>query len=105
LNAKFRVDKGVASFSKLNFGVPGADVALTGSYGLDSGEMDFHGKLQMQAKLSQTMTGAKSFFMKAVDPFFKGKNGGSEVPIKITGTKDHPSFGLDLHHKSETKQD
>jgi hypothetical protein len=67
--------------------------------------MDFHGKLQMQAKLSQTMTGAKSFFMKAVDPFFKGKNGGSEVPIKITGPKDHPSFGLDLHHKSETKQD
>jgi hypothetical protein len=105
LNAKFHVDKGVASFSKLNFGVPGADVALTGSYGLDTGEMDFHGKLQMQAKLSQTMTGAKSFFMKAVDPFFKGKNGGSEVPIKITGTKDHPSFGLDLHRKNETKQD
>jgi hypothetical protein len=51
------------------------------------------------------MTGAKSFFMKAVDPFFKGKNGGSEVPIKITGTKDHPSFGLDLHRKNETKQD
>jgi hypothetical protein len=104
LDAKFRVDKGVASFSKLSFGVPGADVALTGNYGLDSGEMDFHGKLLMQAKLSQTMTGAKSFFMKAVDPFFKGKNGGSEVPIKITGTKDRPSFGLDLHHGKDEKK-
>ena len=105
LNAKFRVDKGVVGFSTLTFDVPGADVALTGTYGLDSGEMDFHGKLLMQAKLSQTMTGAKSFFMKAVDPFFKGKNGGSEVPIKISGSKDHPSFGLDLHRKSKTKSD
>jgi hypothetical protein len=103
LKAKFRVDKGVVRFSQLSFGVPGADVALTGNYGLDSGEMDFHGKLLMQAKLSQTTTGAKSFFLKAVDPFFQGKNGGSEVPIKITGTKNHPSFGLDLHHKNETK--
>jgi hypothetical protein len=104
LIAKFRVDKGVASFSKLSFGVVGANIALTGSYGLDDGEMDFHGHLLMQAKLSQTMTGAKSFFVKAVDPFFKGKNGGSDIPIKITGTKDHPSFGLDLHHGSDDKK-
>ncbi|MGA7225370.1 MAG: AsmA-like C-terminal region-containing protein, partial [Candidatus Acidiferrales bacterium] len=103
LIAKFRVDKGVASFSKLSFGVPGANVALTGSYGLDSGVMDFHGHLLMQAKLSQTTTGAKSLFLKAVDPFFKGKNGGSDLPIKITGTKDHPSFGLDLHHGDDKK--
>ncbi|MGC2733446.1 MAG: hypothetical protein WA212_06070, partial [Candidatus Acidiferrales bacterium] len=103
LIAKFRVDEGVASFSKLSFGVPGANVALTGAYRLDNGEMDFHGHLLMQAKLSQTTTGAKSFFLKAVDPFFKGKNGGSDLPIKITGTKDHPSFGLELHHGDEKK--
>jgi len=103
LIAKFRVNNGVANFSKLSFGVPGANVALTGSYGLDSGVMDFHGHLLMQAKLSQTTTGAKSFFLKAVDPFFKGKNGGTDLPIKIAGTKDHPSFGLDLHHDEDKK--
>ena len=55
----------------------------------------------MQAKLSQTVTGAKSFFLKAVDPFFKGKNGeGTSLPIKIAGTKDHPSFALDLRDKN-----
>jgi hypothetical protein len=105
LLAKFRVDNGVASFSKLSFGVTGANIALTGSYGLNNGEMDFRGHLLMRAKLSQTMTGAKSFFLKAVDPFFKGKNGGSDIPIKITGTRDHPSFGLDLHHGSDDKKD
>jgi hypothetical protein len=37
----------------------------------------------------------KSFFLKAIDPFFKGKDAGTVVAIKITGTKDNPSFGLD----------
>lgn len=104
LNSTFRVDQGVARFSRLSFGVPGANVLLTGTYGLDSGELDFHGNLAMQAKLSQTTTGAKSFFLKAVDPFFKGKNGGSDLPIKITGTKDHPSFGLDLHRGDDKRE-
>ena len=54
----------------------------------------------MQAKISQTTTGAKSFVLKAVDPFFR-KNGQTEVPIKITGQREHPSFGLDLHHKDK----
>jgi hypothetical protein len=49
----------------------------------------------MLAKLSQTTTGPKSFFLKALDPFFKGKNAGTILAIKITGTKDRPAFGLD----------
>jgi hypothetical protein len=53
-----------------------------------------------KAKLSQTMTGAKSFLLKAFDPFFR-KNGQTELPIKITGSREHPSFGLDFGHKGE----
>jgi uncharacterized protein involved in outer membrane biogenesis len=98
LKGKFDVDKGLITFSELSFAVAGASVQLAGTYQMTSGEMDFHGKLRMDAKLSQMTTGVKSFFLKAVDPFFKGKHGGTEIPIKITGTKDHPSFGLDLHH-------
>jgi hypothetical protein len=79
----------------LGFAVQGASLRLDGTYNLDSTAVDFHGNLLLQAKLSQTTTGAKSFFLKAADPFFKGKNGGTDLPIKITGTKDHPTFGLD----------
>jgi AsmA-like C-terminal region len=104
LTANFYLTKGVVNFSKLSFGVPGAGIALEGSYKLDGGAMDFHGKLFLQAKLSQTTTGTKSFLLKAVDPFFKGKNGGTELPIKITGTKDHPAFGLDFHRNKDSKQ-
>jgi hypothetical protein len=95
LRGNFKVSNGVVTFSHLSFAVAGASLQLNGTYSLDSTEMDFHGKMMLQAKLSQTTTGAKSFFLKIVDPFFKGKNGGTELPIKIIGTKDHPTFGLD----------
>jgi hypothetical protein len=103
LSGNFRMAGGSFDFSKLSFKVTGADVELSGTYGLEKGEIDFHGKLLLDAKLSQTTTGTKSFLLKAVDPFFKGKHGGSEVPIKITGTKDHPVYGLDFHHKDDSK--
>jgi hypothetical protein len=104
LTGNFRMAGGSIDFSKLSFKVTGAGVELSGTYGLDKGEIDFHGKLLLDAKLSQTTTGTKSFLLKAVDPFFKGKNGGSEVPIKIAGTKDHPLYGLDFHHKDTPKK-
>jgi len=52
--------------------------------------------MQMQAKVSETTTGVKSFFLKLVDPLFKGKHGGSAIPIKISGRHDYPQVGLDV---------
>ena len=75
----------------------GASVFLEGDYGIGSKELDFKGTLRMDAKVSETVTGAKSFFLKIVDPLFKKKSGqGSQIPIKIGGTVDDPSFGLAL---------
>ncbi len=93
LKGTFQVSDGVVTFSDLSFATAGASLKLHGTYSLDNTELDFHGKLMLQAKLSQTTTGAKSFFLKVLDPFFAGKNGGTELPIAITGTKDHPKFG------------
>jgi hypothetical protein len=93
---KFKMGNGVVTFSSLSFGVQGASLSMAGTYNMDNGQLDFHGKLRMDAKLSQTVTGTKSFFLKVVDPFFR-KNGMTEIPIKITGTKDDPKYGLDLH--------
>jgi hypothetical protein len=95
LRGNFKFADGVATFTNLSFAVQGASLHLDGTYNIDSTTMDFHGDLLLQAKLSQTTTGAKSFFLKAADPFFKGKNGGTDLHIRITGTKDHPTFGLD----------
>ncbi len=87
MNGSFVVSDAAIDFSHLDFGVNGASVDLNGTYDVDSGLIDFHGKLSLAAKLSQTMTGPKSFFLKALDPFFEGKNAGTVLPIKITGTK------------------
>jgi uncharacterized protein involved in outer membrane biogenesis len=101
LEGSFAQAHGVINFSDLRFSVTGATVELHGSYGMENGQLDFHGHLLLDAKLSQTMTGTKSVLLKAVDPFFRGKNGGSSVPIKITGTKDHPEYGLDFGGKKK----
>jgi hypothetical protein len=100
LSGRFILDRGVARFPNVNFAITGASLDLTGAYGLYSEQLDFRGKLRLRAKLSQTTTGFRSFFLKAVDPFFKGKDAGSVLPIKITGSRQKPSFGLALHQKN-----
>ena len=100
LQGAFSVDKGLVTFSRLRFAVPGAAVVLAGNYALDTGQMNFRGKLKLQAQLSQTTTGVKSFFLRALNPFFNAKGAGTVLPIKITGTRDSPVFGLDFHDKA-----
>lgn len=93
-NGRFVLSNSVMSFSNLSFDVPGASVDLHGTYGLLSEELNFQGALRMQAELSQMTTGVKSVLLRAVNPLFKGKNAGTVVPIKITGDRQHPSFGV-----------
>ena len=90
----FKLDGGVIALHNLAFQVPGVTVALDGTYGLDDRKIDMRGTASLQAKLSQTTTGIKSFFLKALDPFFEKKNAGAVIPIHIGGTADAPSFGL-----------
>jgi hypothetical protein len=104
LRGNFHVEKGIVRFSSLTFGVPGAAIDLTGTYQLAGGALDFNGHLRLQAKLSQTVTGAKSFFLKAVDPFFKKDGAGALVPISITGTREHATIGVTILHKTVEKK-
>ena len=98
LNGNFRVENGIVTLSRIDFSAPGATVKLVGTYALKSESLDFHGKLTMQAKLSQTITGFKSFLLKFADPFFSKGTKGAVVPFKITGSVQHPHYGLDLGH-------
>ena len=99
---RFHMKDGDIRFSSLAFTVPGADIALSGDYGLIDQHIDFHGTARTQAKVSQMTTGIKSFLLKAVDPFFQKKHAGAVLPIKIEGTRESPKFGLELRRKKET---
>lgn len=91
---RFLLKSGVMRFANLSFNVPGVSISLDGTYGLPDKRLDFHGTARLDAKLSQTTTGFKSFLLKALDPFFSKKKAGAAIPIKIGGTLESPSFGL-----------
>jgi hypothetical protein len=101
LQGVFTLKDGLLSFSSLHFLIPGTHVDMTGDYGLDGKEFDFHGKVRLDAKVSQMTTGWKSILLKPVDPFFSKDGSGTEVPIRITGTESEPHFGLDFGRNSE----
>ncbi len=103
LQGIFKLSDGVLSFSSLHFLVPGAHADMTGEYSLDGNTFDFHGKLKLDAKLSQTVTGWKSILLKPVDPFFSKNGAGTELPFKVTGTRSEPHFGLDFGRKEQNK--
>lgn len=104
LKGRFILDNGIARFPSLAFTIPGAALDMSGDYGLHSQKLDFQGELRLEAKLSQTTTGFKSLFLKIVDPFFSGKGAGAVLPITITGTRQHPKFGLGHHRPREKKK-
>ena len=91
----FKLSNGTLRIPSVAFDVPGAVVRLSGTYGLPSERIDFKGTLFLDAKVSETVTGFKSVLLKMVDPLFKGPNGGSAIPIQISGQRNNPSFGLD----------
>lgn len=101
LSGRFQLQQGLLSFSSLQFEVPGTRAQVTGDYSLDGKTFDFHGRLQLDAKVSQMTTGWKSLLLKAVDPFLSKNGYGTEVPFKITGTQSEPHFGFDFHSKDD----
>ena len=95
---------GTARFSDLSFGVPGAASRVHGTYNLISHKIDLHGQLQVDTKISNTTTGAKAVLLKMMDPFFKKRRKGEVLPVRISGTYEHPSFGLDLDDRDAQKK-
>jgi hypothetical protein len=87
---------GTANLSRLSFSIPGAVAQLQGTYNLISEKIDLHGTLRTNSELSKTTHGMKALILKALDPFFKKHHADYVAPVKITGTYEHPSFGLDL---------
>jgi hypothetical protein len=87
---------GIARFSDLSFSVPGASVRMQGTYDLINENINLYGTLKTESEPSNATSGVKSLMLKVLNPFFKKKRAGYVMPVKITGTYEHPLFGLDL---------
>jgi hypothetical protein len=95
---------GTARFSNLSFSVPGAFAQMQGTYDLISERVNLHGTLKTEEEVSKTTHGVKAVMMKMLDPFLKRKRGDYLTPVKITGTYEHPKFGLDIGGREHKKQ-
>jgi hypothetical protein len=95
LKGHIEITKGIARFSTLSFGVPGALAQMHGTYGLQNEQIDLHGALQLDARLSKGSTGIKSLLLTVVEPFLKKQDAGEIVPVRLTGSYTHPSYGMD----------
>ncbi len=105
LTGKVVMENGVARFDDLSFGVPGAASRMRGTYGLLDHKIDMRGQLQVDSKISNTTSGVKSLLLKVMDPFFKKRKKGELLPVRISGTYENPSFGLDLKDKKAQEVD
>lgn len=96
LEGKVLLEGGVAQFSDIHFHIPGAGSRMHGTFNLLNEHVDLHGRMRVDSEISKTTTGVKALLLKMMSPFFKHKKNGEVVPVHITGTYDHPNFGLDL---------
>jgi AsmA-like protein len=103
LTGQVVLENGTVRFSDLSFGVPGAAARMHGTYNLISHKIDLRGQLQVDSKISNTASGAKALLLKVMEPFFKKRHKGEVVPVRISGTYEHPTYGLDLNGKNAQK--
>lgn len=96
MSGRFVLRGGRIAFSELTFGVKGAVVELAGEYDLHKETIDFKGYLLTDATLADMTSGIKSVFARLAQPLFRRPGGGSKLPIKISGPRSKPAFGLDV---------
>jgi hypothetical protein len=99
LHGRVLLQNGLATFSNLQFVVPGARAQMHGTYNLINQRINLRGLLHMDAKLSDATSGIKSFLLKALGPFLKSNHRGEVLPVAITGTYEHPSYHLSPQSK------
>ena len=90
----FKLEHSTITFASLQFQEPGARADVQGSYGIASGDLNFVGQVSLDAKVSDTMTGAKHVLLKPFDPLFKKHGAGTWLPVEVTGTRDKPDIKL-----------
>jgi hypothetical protein len=101
--SNLEIADGAITLPNLKYIVPGAEIDLSGTYGIDGGVLDFKGTVRTQATVSQMVGGWKGILLKPADRLFRKNGAGSEVPIHINGTQEEPRFGVDLGRIGHTR--
>jgi hypothetical protein len=96
IKSDFTMADALITLPDLKYTVPGAEIDLTGTYGIKGGLLSFAGKAKTEATVSAMVGGWKGVLLKPADRFFEKDGAGTEVPIHVEGTREQPKFGVDL---------
>jgi hypothetical protein len=96
MQGDFKMANEVVTLPNLKYTVPGAEIDLKGTYGIDGGALDFAGIARTDATVSRMVGGWKGALLKLADPVFKKDGAGAQIPIHVNGTRDDPKFGVDI---------
>ena len=80
----------------LSFIVQGAAIKLDGTHSLRTKAVDLSGVVLLDATVSETMTGYKSWLLKPFDGLFKKNGAGTRLVITVAGSQDQPKVALDV---------
>jgi hypothetical protein len=102
MQSNFQMAGEVVTLPDLQYTVPGAEIDLNGTYGVDGGTLDFAGTARTEAKVSQMVGGWKGLLLKPADRLFEKNGAGTQVAIHVSGTREDPKFGVDLGRMKHT---
>ena len=102
MQSDFTMADAVIALPNLKYTVPGAEIDLKGTYGVQGGLLNFTGSAKMQATVSEMVGGWKGALLKPADRYFRKDGAGTEVPIHVDGTRDVPRFGVDVGRMKHT---
>ena len=102
MQSDFTMADAVIALPNLKYTVPGAEIDLKGTYGVQGGLLNFTGTAKTQATVSEMVGGWKGVLLKPADRYFKKDGAGTEVPIHVNGTRENPKFGVDLGRMKHT---
>ncbi|HWI18622.1 MAG TPA: AsmA-like C-terminal region-containing protein, partial [Vicinamibacterales bacterium] len=92
----FTLEKGVAVYRNFAFAVRGATIRLDGTHSLKTKAVDLSGAVLLNASISNTQTGFKSWVLKPFDALFRKGGAGSRLAITVQGTQDQPKLEFDF---------
>jgi len=78
---------------------------MQGTYNLINYKIDLRGQTHVDSKIANGSSEGKALLLTMIDPFIKKRKKGEIIPVRISGTFQNPSFGLDLkdkHRKSRS---
>jgi hypothetical protein len=96
MKGSFQMGGGMITLPALDYTVPGAQIQLQGTYGIEGGALNFAGTAKMEASASKIVGGWKGLLLKPADRYFKKDGAGTEVGVHIEGTREEPKFKIDF---------